>query len=232
MVGHHLSEEDKKNIFHSVRVDSSGEPIFKDGQIIPDSTNTLIYTIIKTLQTHHSKDSPQLFDLQQKILEIEKTLIPDTPMRETSSKASATITVLQEDILSDSQPEEGEVPLEVGPVKAEFSNWRKPQKLYYPRATHPDVALEEKLNIMKNNYNANNIYEWNIDGSMSRGFTHKSLPSTNRKDTKGSLKKVLRSYLNSSSALSEIGAAFFKKYDGGIPSWCSPPEFGIWVGLG
>lgn len=28
----HLSEEDKQKLFHSVRVDSTGEPIFKDGQ--------------------------------------------------------------------------------------------------------------------------------------------------------------------------------------------------------
>jgi hypothetical protein len=43
-------------------------------------------------------------------------------------------------------------------------NRRQTQKLYYPRATHPDIALEEKPLVMQNNYNANNIYEWNIDG--------------------------------------------------------------------
>ncbi|XP_019256243.1 PREDICTED: uncharacterized protein LOC109234629 [Nicotiana attenuata] len=44
----HLGEEDKNQILLSVRVDSTGEPILKDGLTIPDSTNTLIYTIIKT----------------------------------------------------------------------------------------------------------------------------------------------------------------------------------------
>ncbi|XP_070050179.1 uncharacterized protein [Nicotiana tomentosiformis] len=43
----HLSEEDKNQTILSVRVDSTGEPILKDGLTILDSTNTLIYTIMK-----------------------------------------------------------------------------------------------------------------------------------------------------------------------------------------
>lgn len=46
----------------------------------------------------------------------------------------------------------------------QITNWKYPQKLYYSRATYPDILLEEKSNILQNSYNANNIYEWSIDG--------------------------------------------------------------------
>jgi hypothetical protein len=32
----HLSEEDKQKIFQAVRIDSSGQPILRNGQTIPD----------------------------------------------------------------------------------------------------------------------------------------------------------------------------------------------------
>jgi len=41
-------------------------------------------------------------------------------------------------------------------------NWRHPTRLYYPRATPPDIALEERDAVFKQ-FNAN-IYVWNIDG--------------------------------------------------------------------
>lgn len=44
----HLTEEDKQHIFQSVCLDPLGNPILKDVHTIPNSTNTLIYTIIKT----------------------------------------------------------------------------------------------------------------------------------------------------------------------------------------
>ena len=40
------------------------------------------------------------------------------------------------------------------------------KSIYYSVVTYPDVLLKEKLNIMQNSYNANNIYEWNIDGDF------------------------------------------------------------------
>ena len=36
--------------------------------------------------------------------------------------------------------------------------WKQLQKLYYPKATAPDIALEEKPNF-QNKYNANAVYE-------------------------------------------------------------------------
>ncbi|PHT81380.1 hypothetical protein T459_14395 [Capsicum annuum] len=111
---------------------------------------------------HNSKSFPQLSDLQRRIIQIEKSLHHDIP--DTSGVASsATVGVLQQTNSEDIQLEE-ESPLEIVPFKTESSNWQKPQKFYYPRATSPNVALEEGPTIMQNNYNANNIYEWNIDG--------------------------------------------------------------------
>ena len=40
----------------------------------------------------------------------------------------------------------------------------KCQKLYYPRATFPDVVHEESNQNVQNSYSANAIYEWNING--------------------------------------------------------------------
>jgi hypothetical protein len=49
-------------------------------------------------------------------------------------------------------------------------NWRKQTKLYYPRATAPDLLLEEKDSNFKS-FSANNVYEWNIDGQNEYGIT-------------------------------------------------------------
>ncbi|KAG5577336.1 hypothetical protein H5410_057470, partial [Solanum commersonii] len=96
---------------------------------------------------------------------IEKSINPvalDTPDRDVPT---GSITVLQEDFSNQQSNNlsEEHIPLEVALVRFEYSNWPKSQKLYYSRATHPDIALEEMPNVMQNNYNANNIYEWNID---------------------------------------------------------------------
>ncbi|MFQ6670975.1 hypothetical protein Gotur_035670 [Gossypium turneri] len=41
--------------------------------------------------------------------------------------------------------------------------WKEPKRLYYPKITASDLNIEEKL-VFQNKYNANTIYEWNIDG--------------------------------------------------------------------
>ena len=43
-------------------------------------------------------------------------------------------------------------------------------KLYYPRATAPDLLLEEKDSNFKS-FSANNVYEWNIDGQNEYSIT-------------------------------------------------------------
>ncbi|PHU08602.1 hypothetical protein BC332_20462 [Capsicum chinense] len=113
-------------------------------------------TFTRELKMNNSKSFPPLYDLQRRIIQIEKSLYPYIP--ETPGVGSiATLGVLQQDGSDDSQPEE-KLPPEIAPIKTESSNWQKPQKLYYPKATPPDVALEERPNVMSNNYKANNIY--------------------------------------------------------------------------
>ncbi|MFQ6631000.1 hypothetical protein Gotur_009273, partial [Gossypium turneri] len=41
--------------------------------------------------------------------------------------------------------------------------WKELKRLYYPKIIAPDLNIEEKP-IFQNKYNANTIYEWNIDG--------------------------------------------------------------------
>ncbi|MFQ6664551.1 hypothetical protein Gotur_031626 [Gossypium turneri] len=40
--------------------------------------------------------------------------------------------------------------------------WKQPKRLFYQKITVPDLNIEEKL-IFPNKYNANTIYEWNIE---------------------------------------------------------------------
>ncbi|MFQ6640974.1 hypothetical protein Gotur_014918 [Gossypium turneri] len=41
--------------------------------------------------------------------------------------------------------------------------WKEPKRLYYPKTTASNPNIEEKL-VFQNKYNANKIYEQNIDG--------------------------------------------------------------------
>lgn len=41
-------------------------------------------------------------------------------------------------------------------------NWKAPTKLYSPRASAPDITIEEKSQIFQNKYSANSIDEWNV----------------------------------------------------------------------
>nr|KJB15884.1 hypothetical protein B456_002G201500 [Gossypium raimondii] len=41
--------------------------------------------------------------------------------------------------------------------------WKEQKRLYYPKITALDLNIEEKP-VFQNKYNANTIYEWNIDG--------------------------------------------------------------------
>jgi hypothetical protein len=104
---------------------------------------------------------------------MKKSLIIQDSTPSKVATIGASVTVLNEtDTENESLPEQTP-PLKIAPIRAGPSNWRQPQKLYYSRATHPDVALEEKLLIMQNNYNGNNIYEWNIDGCSEYNIMYK-----------------------------------------------------------
>ena len=46
--------------------------------------------------------------------------------------------------------------------------WKEPQKLYYQRATPPDIVFEENKDNYQNKYSAGSTYEWNIDGASEQ----------------------------------------------------------------
>uniref|UniRef100_A0A3Q7H7D6 DUF7746 domain-containing protein n=1 Tax=Solanum lycopersicum TaxID=4081 RepID=A0A3Q7H7D6_SOLLC len=144
----------------------------KSGESSTSSSSILLFkpyenprTFSTELQIHKAEDIPHLSDVQRRSLEIEKSINSvalDTPDKDVPSRS---ITILQKDFSnqqSDSPPEE-HILLKVAPVRSEHSNWLKPQKLYYSRASHLDISLKEKSNVMYNKYNAKNIYERNID---------------------------------------------------------------------
>nr|KYP35696.1 Enzymatic polyprotein [Cajanus cajan] len=63
----------------------------------------------------------------------------------------------------DTEPSRKSV-LRVNPVINKALIWKQPSKLYYNRATAPDLLLKEKNDQSFRSFSATNIYEWNIDG--------------------------------------------------------------------
>ena len=92
--------------------------------------------------------------------QLSSIIVPDTP--EPSSRMTGRIAVLDQtdsDTNSISSKQSKTCPNELNKLK-----WKDPQKLYYSKTTPPDLLLEEKPQIFHNKYQANAIYEWNIDG--------------------------------------------------------------------
>lgn len=77
--------------------------------------------------------------------------------------SSKHINVLEEDSdkITD-QDSETTSEKEINPIITKNS-WKNLSKLYYPRATAPDLLLEEKNKGNFKSFSANNIYEWNRD---------------------------------------------------------------------
>ncbi|KAG5577339.1 hypothetical protein H5410_057473 [Solanum commersonii] len=141
-----INERDIKNIFEQNNYTNKylhalGEHLSSKQHFIPTTssksaeTSTASIQLIKPyeiprtfsteLQIHKARDFPQLFDLQHRILEIEKSInlvAPYTPDKDVPSRS---VTVLLEDF-SDQQsdnPSEEHIPLEVAPIRSEYSNW-------------------------------------------------------------------------------------------------------------
>ncbi|KAL3533405.1 hypothetical protein ACH5RR_006926 [Cinchona calisaya] len=123
-------------------------------------------------------------ELQTRIDKIEQAIklayVPESPTPKTKDdKQKASISVLDrvkpasdsESIPQTPKPESNDIfKLKIQPSS---SSWKKSNKFYYPRATHPDVLLYEQPNVIQNSYNANNSYEWNIDGVSEYNITSK-----------------------------------------------------------
>ena len=107
--------------------------------------------------------------------QLSSIIVPDTP--EPSSRMTGRIAVLDQtdsDTNSISSEQSKTCPNELNKLK-----WKDPQKLYYSKTTPPDLLLEEKPQIFHNKYQANAIYEWNIDG-MSEYNNKKQRRRTNK----------------------------------------------------
>jgi hypothetical protein len=113
----------------------------------------------------------ELLDMVNEKLKLYNTTIPDSPLHSIvpdSPLQSRMINMIGQQSASD-YSEDSEIkvnPVITGPKL----NWRKQIKLYYPRATAPDLLLEEKDSNFKS-FSANNVYEWNIDGQNEYGIT-------------------------------------------------------------
>ncbi|MFQ6626078.1 hypothetical protein Gotur_004911 [Gossypium turneri] len=118
---------------------SSKEPIFTP------------YEIPKTFQ---KSQNDFLTEIQNRLNALEsyrsELIAPDTPIQ-----AQYSVNTLHQSSHSDlDQSDEQQI---------NKMAWKEPKRLYYPKITAPDLNIEEKP-IFQNKYNANTIYEWNIDG--------------------------------------------------------------------
>ena len=51
-------------------------------------------------------------------------------------------------------------------------HWKTPSKLYYQKPTAPNLLLEERGESNFKSFNANNIYEWNINAQTEYNITN------------------------------------------------------------
>ena len=92
-------------------------------------------------------------------LKLLETVVPDTP-QQSSRTNSRVVNTLEKSNSESNHTDESETDT-INQVASQ--SWKKPSKLFYQRATPPDLPLEEKPLSIKS-FSVNNIYEWNIDG--------------------------------------------------------------------
>ena len=85
--------------------------------------------------------------------------VPESPQNESTS-STRQLGVIDKDSQIDSQTDStSESQLQIN-----HQHWKQPSKLYYPRASPPDILVEERVSQNPTCFNGDNIYEWNIDG--------------------------------------------------------------------
>ncbi|MFQ6645786.1 hypothetical protein Gotur_019668 [Gossypium turneri] len=133
------SQPIRKELVKEITEKSSKEPIFTP------------YEIPKPFQ---KTQNDFLIEIQNRLDALEsyksELIAPDTPIQ-----AQHSVNTLHQSSQSDSDQSD----------EQQINNmaWKEPKRLYYPKNTAPDLNIEEKP-IFQNKYNANAIYEWNIDG--------------------------------------------------------------------
>lgn len=116
-------------------------------------TSKPVFTLFEVPKKYHQEQQNQfLKEILDRIDALESQnsglIIPETPTQQ-----SSTIRTIETQIYSE----------ELDNQQINKMIWSEPQKSYYPKITAPDLNIEEKPTF-QNKYNANTIYEWNIDG--------------------------------------------------------------------
>lgn len=138
------------------------KPLFKPFKMSKQIKKELQDSNPKLKMKEEFKD--ELLDLVNAKLKLYNTVIPDTPQTTPAKSINMIGSHSQSDREED--PEININPVITGPRL----NWKKQTKLYYPRATAPDLLLEENDSNFKS-FSANNVYEWNIDGQNEYNIT-------------------------------------------------------------
>ncbi|QHN78306.1 uncharacterized protein DS421_19g660230 [Arachis hypogaea] len=146
------------------------KPLFKPFKMSSKAKQSLKTSILK----QESGDSEVIQKIDQLLNRL--NTVPETPTNSGKStsriqtRASKAINALNQDSnesSSDQSDDSGKSSLKVSPIMTNsMTKWKgltKPSTISYNRMSAPDLALEEReLGFVS--FNANNVYEWNIDG--------------------------------------------------------------------
>nr|KJB20701.1 hypothetical protein B456_003G159900 [Gossypium raimondii] len=131
------------------------QPIKKEPvkEIIEKSSKEPIFTPYEIPKAFQKSQNDFLTEIQNRLNALEnyksRLIAPNTPIQTQYS-----VNTLHQSSQSDSdQSDEQQI---------NKMAWKEPKRLYYPKITAPDLNIEEKP-VFQNKYNANTIYEWNID---------------------------------------------------------------------
>ncbi|QHN79036.1 uncharacterized protein DS421_19g666610 [Arachis hypogaea] len=146
------------------------KPLFKPFKMSSRAKQSLKTSILK----QQSSDSEVIQKIDQLLNRF--TTVPETPINSGKStsrvqtRSSKAINVLgheSNESSSEQSDDSGKSSLKVSPIMTNsLTKWKgltKPSAYGYNRVSAPDLALEEReLGFVS--FNANNVYEWNIDG--------------------------------------------------------------------
>ncbi|QHO34698.1 uncharacterized protein DS421_9g269130 [Arachis hypogaea] len=159
-----------KNVSEASTSKSIEKPLFKPFKISSKAKQSLKTSILK----QQSSDSEVIQKIDQLLNRF--TTIPETPtnsgestsrIQTRSSKAINALGLEPNDSCSEQSDDSGKSSLKISPILSNsLTKWKgltKPFTNGYNRVSAPDLALEEReLGFVS--FNANNVYEWNIDG--------------------------------------------------------------------
>ncbi|QHO35805.1 uncharacterized protein DS421_9g278500 [Arachis hypogaea] len=159
-----------KNVSEASTSKSIEKPLFKPFKISSKAKQSLKTSILK----QQYGDSEVIQKIDQLLNRF--TTVPETPTNSgeftsriqiRSSKAINALGHESNESCSEQSDDSGKSSLKVSPIMTNsLTKWKgltKPSAYGYNRVSAPDLALEEReLGFVS--FNANNVYEWNIDG--------------------------------------------------------------------